>query len=71
MVNTEKRSMTAKPYAIVSKNRKPPNYDRVVASCSDDELRADLANDRGDDGFRQAALAELNRRMEKRRRDGG
>lgn len=44
---------------------KAPDYGRVVRQLSDDELRSDLAAGRGDDGYRDAARRELERRAER------
>jgi hypothetical protein len=41
---------------------KPPDYERVVRRQTDEELRSDIAAGRGDEGYRDAARAELERR---------
>lgn len=53
-------------YTIVGPEAyKPPDYARVVRQLSDQELRDDLAAERGDDGYQAAARAELDRRKDR------
>lgn len=41
-----------------------PDYERVVRRLTDDEIHADLDAGKGDDEYRVAARAELDRRQE-------
>ncbi len=49
---------------FTSEPRIEPGYDRVVRASRTAELRHDLAAGLGPPGYRLAAEAELNRRME-------